>query len=241
LKTGSEVSRAAHDAVARVLGTLSRPYRWPSDEAKGWIVNFVMRACAIERTRALVMIGSIVRPIATVNDVDLLYIYDEEPLSFRHHPLDVDIRAFSVLDVLKRFEQQQDLIIWSLEFGHLLYERDAFWSELRRRFKERPLLPSPQTALDRTKRAERRLTELEGQGDTDAAAEQLVSTLTHRSWFQLLSAGVLPGSRAELSSQLRDVGQYNLAAELERAIQAWCFGQESRSSIKLEDSGEPTK
>jgi hypothetical protein len=102
----------------------------------------------------------------------LLYVYDEEPLSFRHHPLDVDIKAFSVSEVLKRFQEQQDLIIWSLEFGDLLFERDAFWSELRRRFKERPVLPSPQTALDRAKRAERRLTELEGQGDTDALQKQ---------------------------------------------------------------------
>ena len=148
MKTGSEISVAAHDAVARVLGTPSRPYRWPSGEAKAWVMNFATRACAIERTRALVMIGSIVRPIATVNDVDLLYIYDGDPLSFRHHPLDVDIRAFSVSDVLKRFEEQQDVIIWSLEFGHLVCERDAFWSELRRRFKERPLLPPPQIALD---------------------------------------------------------------------------------------------
>jgi hypothetical protein len=50
----------------------------------------------------------------------LLYVYDEEPLSFRHHPLDVDIEAFSVSEVLKRFQEQQDLIIWSLEFGDLL-------------------------------------------------------------------------------------------------------------------------
>jgi hypothetical protein len=195
----------------------SRPRRWPSEEAKAWVVNFATRACAVERTRALVMIGSIVRPIATVNDVDLLYIYDAEPLSFRHHPLDVDIRAFSVSEVLKRLQEQQDLIIWSLEFGHVLCERDAFWSELRRRFKEHPLLPSPQTALDRAKRSERRLTELEEQGDIDAAAEQLVSALAHRSWFELLSAGVLPGSRAELSRQLRDIGRLKLAAELERA------------------------
>jgi hypothetical protein len=115
VKTGSEVPVAAHNAGARVPGTLSRPYCWPSEEAKAWLVNFATRTCAIERTRALVMIGSIVRPIATVNDVDLLYIYDGEPLSFRHHPLDVDIRAFSVSDVLKRFEEQQDVIIWSMQ------------------------------------------------------------------------------------------------------------------------------
>jgi hypothetical protein len=235
VKTGSEVSVAAPAAVARLLETPSRPYRWPSEEAKAWVVDFATRACALQRTRALVMIGSIVRPIEIVNDVDLLYIYDDEPLSFRHHPLDVDIRAFRVSDVLKRFQEQQDLIIWSLEFGHLLYEHDGFWSMLRRRFKELPLLPSPRTALERAKRAERRLTELQADGDIDAAAEQLVSTLTHRSWFQLLLVGVLPASRAELSTQLRDIGQPELATELEQAIQALRFGQESNSSIQQEN------
>ena len=118
MKSGSEVSVAARDAVARVLGTLSRPYRWPSEEAKAWVVNFATRACAIDQTRALVMIGSIVRPIATINDVDLLYIYDGEPLSFRHHPLDVDIRALSASDVLKRFEEQQDVIVGQDQCQH---------------------------------------------------------------------------------------------------------------------------
>jgi len=54
------------------------------------------------------------------------------------------------------------------------------------------------------------------QNQEAAAAEQLVSALTHRSWFELLSAGVLPGpggivansSRSDASlSQPLDVGQ----------------------------------
>jgi len=48
-------------------------------------------------------------------------------------------------------------------------------------------------------------------------------------------AGVLPASRAELSTQLRDIGQHELAAELEQAIQALRFGQESNSSIQREN------
>lgn len=227
MKTGSDVSVVSSDAVAEVLGKLSRSYRWPSAEAKAWVVDFAARARALHETRALVMIGSIVRPVDTVNDVDLVYIYDKEPISFRHHPLDVDIRAFSVSEFLKRFEERRDLIVWSLEFGHLIFERDAFWSQLRRTFKDRALLPSPKTALDRAERAKLRLAELEKLGDMDAAAEHLVSALTHRSWFHLLSAGLLPGSRAELSTQLRDIGQHELATKLEKAIQALRSDQES--------------
>jgi hypothetical protein len=227
LKISSDVPALASGDFGKVLESLSRSYRWPSLEAKEWVVDFVTRACALLETRALVMIGSIVRPVATVNDVDLLYVYAKEAVSFRHHPLDVDIRAFSVSDFLKRFEERRDLVMWSLEFGHVIFERDAFWSQLRQTFKERALLPSPKTASDRAERAEIRLADLEKLGDMDAVAEHLVSALTHRSWFQLLSAGVLPGSRAELSTQLRNIGQQGLAAELEQAIQALRSGQES--------------
>lgn len=235
MKTGSNISVVSSASLGKVPGRLSQPYRWPSTEAKAWVVNFATRVCALPETCALVMIGSIVRPVDTVNDVDLLYIYDKEPISLRHHPLDVDIRAFSLSEFLKRFEERRDVIIWSLEFGHLIFERDAFWSQLRRTFKERALLPSPKTALDRANRAELRITELEHLGDMDAAAEHLVSALTHRSWFQLLSAGVLPGSRAELSTQLRDIGQHELATKLEEAIQALRSDQESNSSIQQEN------
>ena len=229
MKTRSDVSVASAAAVETVLERLSRPYRWPSEEAKAWIVSFTTRACALQGTRALVLIGSIVRPIDRVNDVDLLYIYDKEPLSFRQHPIDVDIRAFSTPDILKRFQAHQDLIIWSLRFGHLIWEQDTFWSELQRSFKQRLVLPSPRPALGRAERAERRLAELKGQGDFEAAAEQLVSALTHRSWFQLLSVGVLPASRAELSTQLRDINQHELAVKLEKAILALRSSQESNS------------
>jgi hypothetical protein len=235
VKTGSNISVGSSASVEKVLGRLSRPYRWPSTEAKAWVVNFAARACASQQTCALVMIGSIVRPVDIVNDVDLLYIYDKEPLSLRHHPFDVDIRAFSVSDFLKGFEEQRDVIVWSLEFGHLIFERDSFWSQLLRTFKESALLPPPQTALDRAERAELRRTELQQLGDVDAAAEYLVSALTHRSWFQLLSSGVLPGSRAELSTQLRDIDQHELATELERAMQALRSGQELNSSIQQEN------
>ena len=85
------------------------------------------------------------------------------------------------------------------------------------------------------------MAELEKLGDMDAAAEHLVSALTHRSWFQLLSAGVLPGSRAELSTQLRNIGQQELAAQLEQAIHSLRLRQESPGSAILEDSNDRMK
>jgi hypothetical protein len=67
---------------------------------------------------------------------------------------------------------------------------------------------------------QRRVAELGEMGDTDAAAEQLVSALTHRAWTRLLSVGVLPASRAELPKQLHLIDQDELAAKLQRAIEA---------------------
>jgi hypothetical protein len=219
MKNSSNISATMRTA-RRLPNTLSRPYTWSSDEAKTWVVNFATRTCSFEQTRALVMIGSIVRPSTAVNDVDLLYVYDKKPFPYRDHPLDVDIRAFPVSAVLERFQQKHDLIIWALEFGHLLCERHAFWSKLLQRFRQSPVLPSPETALDRAIRAERRLADLEELGDLDAVAEQRVSALTHRAWFQLLSAGVLPASRSELPAQLREIRRHELAAELERTLRA---------------------
>lgn len=183
-------------------------------------MNFISEACAVEQTRALVMIGSIVRPQQIVNDVDVLYIYERDPLSYRRHPLDVDIRALSVTDAIQRFNGRHDLIIWALEFGHLICERNTFWSSLSRTFKERRILPSKEVALERAQRAERRLEEMRKLGDLNAVEELRIASLTHRAWYKLLSAGFLPASRPELPSQLAVIGETELAVELQRAFQA---------------------
>jgi hypothetical protein len=213
--------------------SLFRGYQWPSEQARQWVTDFVQRACSADQTRALVMMGSIVRPLQSVNDVDVLYIYENDPLAFRHHPLDVDIRGLSVTDVHRRFEERHDLIIWALEFGHIICERNSFWSSLRHRFKQQQILPSKQIALDRAEKAEIKLREMEKLGDANAAGELRISALTHRAWYKLLSFGLMPASRPELPSQLRTIGQSELADELEHAFQARTLDRREEAQIEF--------
>ena len=60
------------DSVAARLGRLTR---WPSREARHWVERFVLAASRDASTAAVVMFGSIARPVDKAQDVDLLYVY----------------------------------------------------------------------------------------------------------------------------------------------------------------------
>jgi hypothetical protein len=55
-------------------------------------------------------------------------------------------------------------------------------------------------------------------GDEDVTIDLRVSLLTHLARAVLAEAGVYPASRPELSGQLRQVGDSELADELEAAL-----------------------
>ena len=57
-------------------------------------------------------------------------------------------------------------------------------------------------------------------GDEEAAAEYRLIWLSHRARASLARAGVLPRSRPELPSQLREHGEAALAASLSVALAA---------------------
>jgi hypothetical protein len=166
----------------------------------------------------LVLIGSIARPVSQAVDVDLLYVYRDSAISFRDHPLDVDIRAYERSTFLERLTCRHDVITWALRYGRVICEKDQFWSSLVESFAGTLPLPRPEVAEERAKRAavvHKRLVEI---GDREAALEQQISLLTHRAWVLLLRAQVHPASRPELPQQLRAVGERSIAAELESAL-----------------------
>lgn len=214
MRFASTTPESRHSAKGRNLAE----YRWPSEEAKNWTCGFVARAAQLEQTLAIVLIGSMVRATPKINDVDLFYVYRTDSVSFRDHPFDVDIRAFSALEILEKLHERHDLTIWALEYGHLIYEQDSFWSDITRNFKKKPVLPSANRALERAVKAERRWREMKELGDAAAAAEMQIGALTHRAWYHLLSDGVLPPSRAELPALLQSLGCHILAAQLEKAL-----------------------
>ncbi len=211
-----------HDSTKKpdFLERLAFLSNWPSENAQVWVFDFARRACDCKRTMALVAIGSIVRPVPSVNDVDLLYIYEREPSDYRDHPLDVDVRLYPVSDIPGLLLKASDLLVWAINLGHLICQRESYWSDLCQGGQANPVLPSPEASLKLAHRANKLFRELLSIGDQDAAIEQLLSALTHQAWAELLRAQVLPASRSELPQQLRSVQNHRLAAELEKALSA---------------------
>ena len=186
--------------------TLRRLRPWPSAVAQQWGSLFATKVCSDSNTLALVAIGSVVRAVAAVQDVDLVYIYKTKPPDVFEHPIDVDVRIYDGGEVPRLIAGGHDLLGWAMRYGVLICEHDEYWSRLGAQWHGGTPLPDPAIAETRASRAEAFYRELCRLGDRDAAQEQLVSLLTHRAWARLLRAGVYPASRPELAEQLRSVG-----------------------------------
>jgi hypothetical protein len=182
------------------------------------VSSFAKRVCADGNTLALVAIGSLVRDVASVQDVDLVYIYKSKPPDVFEHPLDVDIRVYDGDKVPSLIAGGHDLLGWAMRYGVLICEHDEYWSRLGAKWPGGAPLPDPAIAETRASRAEAFHHELRRLGDRDAAQEQLVSLLTHRAWARLLRAGVFPASRPELAEQLRGIGDRSLARKFDNVL-----------------------
>jgi hypothetical protein len=200
------------------LDVLSGIMGWPSEDARQWVGYFARIACADENTAALVLIGSLARNAGAPADVDLLYIYHNHPIAYRQHPIDVDIRAYSADDIPGQLSRAQDLLSWSVRFGRLVCEHDRYWTTLTHAWCKNMPLPNPQGAEERAQRAATIYEQLRKIGDQDAAAEQLLTLLTHKAWAKLLHSRVHPASRPELPKQLRAIDEISLASELDSAL-----------------------
>jgi len=191
---------------------------WPSAAAQRWVSGFASKICADNNTQALIAIGSIVRPVPSVQDVDLLYVYKSHRPDFADHPVDVDVRAYDAREVSDLVAAGHDLLGWALRYGRVICEHERYWTQLKAQWKNNARLPDPEIAEKRATKAKALYHDLRQLGDLDAAQEQLVSLLTHKAWARLLRAGIYPASRPELAGQLRAVGDTPLAAELENAL-----------------------
>jgi len=130
----------------------------------------------------------------------------------------VDLRVFRSWEVDQKLNECDDLLGWAMRFGRVVFDRDQYWTNLYARWGTRLPFPSPEASVARAYRFERLAKEMISAGDFDAALEQVVAMLTHRSRASLLRAQVYPASRPELPLQLRKIGEYPLAESLERAL-----------------------
>ena len=108
---------------------------------------------------------------------------------------------------------------WTVRYGRALFERGSYWTNLRADWNDRLRLPSVDESRERARKAERLYRELRAVGDTDAAAELQLSMLTHLCRAALSSGNVFPKSRPELASQLRSIGENELADRLASALE----------------------
>jgi hypothetical protein len=193
--------------------------RWPSEDAKTWVSGFVNTIESTPSIDALIAIGSAVRPGVTSSmDIDLVLITSGEKPNLRGITIDVDVRVFPTQEVDKLICQGNDLLIWTVNYGVLIWERNKAWSDLIARWRTRLPLPSSETALERARKAEAHVRHLTAVGDIDAAAEQEVSMLTHLARAKLIDRGIQPASRPELPTQLRAIGENTQAERLSTAL-----------------------
>ena len=179
----------------------------------------VQTACANPAVLTVVAIGSAVRVAEAADDVDFLIVHEsEETPRLGPLPLDVDIIAYPAALVDDKLDAGHDLLGWAVQFGVPVYERQRFWSCLTARWIKRVPLPSLDQTTERAARARRLTEELRAVGDLEAAAEQNVWWLTQDARARLIRAGIYPASRPELAEQLRGIGAYPQADELDAAL-----------------------
>ena len=203
--------------------------RWPSDAARDWAIRAIDVLRAESNTLAVVFFGSSVRPVSSVGDLDLLIVFESHEPELADVPIDVDVRSYAASMVPELIRKGHDLLGWAIRYGVVAYERNSYWSHLRRDWM--PNLPFPSSAIaeERAERAEGLLRKLQAIGDDDASAEQYLSVLTHRARSFLLRRGVFPISRPELANQLRQAGQSELAMQLELALSRRSRGATARA------------
>lgn len=192
---------------------------WPSLKAKQWVEEFVDSTCSNNSILAVVVLGSMVRPVEYAADVDILYIYDGDTSLVDDSPMDVDVRGYKRVDVEGLLSEGHELLSWALKYGYLVCEQGHFWTHLQEIWLQALPLPSTTLADERASRAAQLYDELSAIGDEDAAAEMLVSMLTHQARAQLIRAGIYPASRPELPHQLRSIGAEQLAKRLDDVLE----------------------
>jgi len=193
-------------------------HRWPTSQARSWTEAFLSSAQKDRNIMAVVAVGSAVRPSVRSFDLDLVVICRDPSKIKVKPPIEIDLRAYAARRVDELIRGGNDLLGWTVKFGHVLFQRERFWDTVLKTWLERLPLPSVDVACQRADDSYRRLTNVFELGDDDAAYEQALSYVTHLARAKLLEKRVYPASRPEIPRQLRAVGCVRIAEWLERLI-----------------------
>ena len=194
--------------------------RWPTLTAEEWVTNYIKTVIDDEDVFAVIGVGSAVREnVKYSNDIDILSIIKKEKEYFkRRSPIEVDHQTYKADELESKIINGHDYLGWAVKYGRVLHEKNNFWSDLVLRLSDRLPFPSVDVALERAKSAYRYAKSFVEIGDEDAAAEQLLTLLTHFARAILIKEGIYPASRPELPEQLKLSNYYILADLLSRAM-----------------------
>lgn len=200
MRTSPVREQGKHEALAMAV------LRWPTERSREWTLAFLGQAHECPGITAIVGVGSAVRAGVESTDLDLIVISDDRA-NFRKTfgtPPEVDIRVYGPSGVEASLQDGHDMLGWAVKFGKVLFQRDGYWDEVVRRWKDRLPFPDIDSAYARASDSYRWLSEFHGVGDTDAAYEHALSYLTHLARAALVEREVYPASRPELPGQLRE-------------------------------------
>ena len=188
--------------------------QWPTPRSADW----TRALTSDENISALIAIGSAARGRARPgSDLDLIIVCRDKTKR-RAAPPEVDTRWIELARLRRSVERGDDVVAWGVAFGLALHDPDGTWLGVVTEHRYHLSLPSPAVCLLRARRASRYAEELLQCGDEDAAAEQVLTMLTHLARQVLSKAGVFPASRPELAQQLEDIEEMELAELLSCAL-----------------------
>ncbi len=178
--------------------------------------DLVCRRARETGAEALLLTGSTARGSRTsISDLD----YHLIGVTIPHDdlPADLDIHVVSPGLLRTRLKEGDDFTQWSLRFGRVIFDSGVVNDSVRL-IEQRGLWPDVSRKANQSIKSLKIAMAMVQSGDQDAAVEQVRTALTLAARWQLLAAHHFPLSRAELPTQLREVGLSDLAVALAATI-----------------------
>jgi hypothetical protein len=192
--------------------------RWPGHRSRPWVQRFLSAATSERSIVSIVAIGSAIRPRGHArSDLDLLVIYAGDKPRL-HPPVGVDVRTYPASEIETRIASGHEILGWSARFGVALYDPDALWMTIQRRWIDRVPLPDAMEAARRARDCIQTMDELLSNGDESAASDLALAAITQIARFVLIQNKVFPASRPELPKQLRAIRKRQLAQILDDSL-----------------------
>ena len=167
----------------------------------------------------MILSGSTARGTRTqISDLD--YHLVGTTIETRDLSPQLDLHVLSDTQLESAILEGDDFIQWSLRFGRVVFD-DGVLRDAARLLVERRPWPNVHRKFTQAGRSVDLARRFVATGDEDGALVQVRTALLLAARARLLRAGVFPLSRAELPSQLRDVGLAGPADALEATIHEW--------------------